>query len=215
MSKKRYIPALRYNWLTSFYDPLIRFTLREMRFKGELIAQANIKKGQRVLDVGCGTATLLALIKGSYPDLKIVGIDGDPKILEIAKVKIKNKKMQVTLDHGLATQLPYKDSSFDHVFTSLVLHHLNLANKKQALKEIHRVLKPGGTVNIADWGEPQNIFMRLAFYGVQLLDGFETTADNVSGQIPIYLKNCGFKEVKIRKNFSTVVGTLSLLQGLK
>lgn len=63
MSKKspEYIPALRYDWLTVLYDPLVRFTLRESTFKRNLVTQASIKDGQQVLDLGCGTATLTLL----------------------------------------------------------------------------------------------------------------------------------------------------------
>lgn len=215
MKKRQYIPALSYDWLTPLYDPLISFALRERAFKSEIISQVEIKRGDRILDVGCGTATQLIMIKSSHPDSNVVGIDGDPRILKIAKKKIDNDKLQVTLDHGFATKLPYKDTSFDHVFTSLVLHHLTTESKKQALKEMYRVLKSGGTLNIADFGKPQNIFMRLAFYGVQLFDGFDTTADNVSGQIPMYLKKCKFKDIETKKNFTTLVGTLSLIQALK
>ncbi len=51
--------------------------------------QMRIEKGYRILDIGCGTGTLDIIIKKAYPDAEVVGIDGDPKILEIARSKIK------------------------------------------------------------------------------------------------------------------------------
>lgn len=60
---------------------------RESTFKPKLVEQARIEKGQRVLDLGCGTATLSILIKKTNPEAEVVGLDADPKILDIAKSK--------------------------------------------------------------------------------------------------------------------------------
>lgn len=65
MSKGRinYIPALRYKWLSSLFDPFIRLTMPEYAFKSHLIRQADIQKHNCVLDLGYGTGTLIILIK--------------------------------------------------------------------------------------------------------------------------------------------------------
>lgn len=65
------IPALRFRWLTQFYDPLIAATLREEKFKKRLAEQAQIKPGHRVLDLGCGTATLMIILNRSNSGLYI------------------------------------------------------------------------------------------------------------------------------------------------
>lgn len=57
-----FIPALRFHWLTSLYDPIIRRTMRESTFN-KLIKQTQIEPGQQVLDLGCGTGTLTLLLK--------------------------------------------------------------------------------------------------------------------------------------------------------
>src|SRR4030067_2941191 len=116
MSKKaRFIPALSFQWLTPLYDPLLRWGMREETFKRHLIEQANIQPGQRILDLGCGTGTLTILIKQLHPDADVVGLDGDPEILEIARVKAAKARVEITLDHGMAYQLPYPDEAFDRV----------------------------------------------------------------------------------------------------
>lgn len=79
---KNYIPALRYGWFTPFYDLLMQWFMRESTFKRCLVVQAKIEKGYRLLDIGCGTATLTILIKKVHPEADITGLDGDPKILK-------------------------------------------------------------------------------------------------------------------------------------
>jgi len=62
MEKKEFIPALRYSWLTKIYNPVVAFTMPELKFKSELIKQANIVTNHKVLDFGVGTATLSLLL---------------------------------------------------------------------------------------------------------------------------------------------------------
>src|SRR5215216_7521399 len=94
-NRKKYKPALSYDWLTPLYDSLIRLTMPETKFKRQLIDQARIEKGQRVLDLGCGTATLTILMKRIQPGAEIVGLDGDPKILKIAKLKAAKARVDI------------------------------------------------------------------------------------------------------------------------
>ena len=73
----RYVPALRFRWLTPAYDVVVRATTRERTVKRALIAQANLAAGQRVLDLACGTGTLAIWIKQHCPQASVTGIDGD------------------------------------------------------------------------------------------------------------------------------------------
>ena len=107
------------------------------------------------------------------------------------------------------------DHSFDRVLSSFLLHHLTKENKLKTLTEILRVLKPGGEFHLADWGKAQNMIMRLAFLDIQLLDGFETTSENVQGLLTRYLEDAGFESVEETKRYTTVFGTLSLYKALK
>ena len=66
-TSEHYIPALRYDWLTALYDPVIRLTTRERTFKERLIRQADIRNDAEVLDLGCGTGTLAIWVKKLYP----------------------------------------------------------------------------------------------------------------------------------------------------
>lgn len=198
-----YIPALRFNWPTAFYDPIVRATTRERTFKPRPIDEAEIAAGHRVLDLGCGTGTLAIEIKRLFPDATVSGLDGDPKILNIARKKTDEARVEITLETGMSFALPYPDGSFDRVFATLFFRHLSREDKTRTLREVYRVLEPGGELYVADWGKAQNGLMRALFLVVQLLDGFETTADNVNGVLPQLIREAGFDPVRQIANYAT------------
>jgi ubiquinone/menaquinone biosynthesis C-methylase UbiE len=211
--QSRYIPALDYDWLTPAYDTLIRLTMPERAFKRRLIGQARIRAGHTVLDLGCGTGTLTIMAKRAHPDATVVGLDGDPKILAIAARKVARAGVDVALWHGMAFDLPYADGSLDCVLSSLVFHHLASDDKRRTLIECYRVLRPGGELHIADWGRPHNALMWLASWTLRLFDGWRTTADNLRGLLPQFLRDAGFTDVEETRHVSTAFGTLTLVRG--
>ena len=210
-----YISALSYRWLTRLYDPVVHWTTREMTFKRRLLLQAGITAGHSVLDLGCGTGTLALLVKSAHPAANVVGIDADPEVLEIARAKAALAGLEINLDRGLTYALPYPDSTFNRVLSSLVFHHLSRTDKERTLREVLRVLKPGGEFHLADWGFPQNRLMRWVFFLVQLLDGFTTTGDNVAGLLPILLKRSGLVAATQTASYNTLFGTIRLYMGRK
>lgn len=187
----------------------------EKKFKRSLINQAGIRMGERVLDFGCGTGTLSIMIKKTIPDAIVIGLDVDRKILQIAQEKIYHQGLTISLEKYEGKHIPYPDASFDKVVSSLVFHHLNKEQKDTMLKEIFRILKPGGQLHIADWGKAANTGMRLLFYLVQFLDGFQTTNDNVKGLLPEYIQNAGFWNVQRKGKINTVFGTLCFYSAAK
>lgn len=210
LEKNHYLAPLKYGWLTSFYDPLLRWTLREETFKRRLIQQANIQPHHRVLDLGCGTATLTLLIKQLHPQAEVVGLDGDAKALAIARNKVAKAGVEIALKQGLSYEMDFPDHFFDRIISSLFFHHLTAENKRRTLAEIFRILKPGSELHVADWGKAQNVVMRGACYFMQMLDGFATTTENVQGKLPEFFREAGFTNVKETKRYMTVFGTLSL-----
>lgn len=210
-----YVPALGFSWLTSFYDPVVKLTTRDTSFKSALIAQSHLENGMRVLDLASGTGTLSIMIKQKMPKIDLTGIDGDPKVIDIARSKSKKANVRIAYDQGLATCLPYADASFDRVFSTLFFHHLTRDAKSLAVAEAFRVLKPGGQLHIADWGKPTSLLMRLLFYPIQWLDGFSTTQDNVAGKLPEFMTTAKFENVQTQKTINTVFGTIALYSGAK
>ena len=210
-----YVPALSHDSLTPLYDTFIKWTLPESTFKRELIEHARITSKRRVLDLGCGTATLTILAKQMHPDAKVVGIDGDSRVLRLGRTKAEKTKTNITFTRAMAFELPYPNSSFDCVMSSLMFHHLTTENKIRSLKEAYRVLRSGGELRIADFGKPHNLLMRVVAYPWHLLEGPKNTRDNVRGLLPQFMRDSGFVEVREAKTYATLFGTLSLYAGRK
>lgn len=210
MSENHYIPALRFRVLTSVYDPLIRLTTRETAFKGRLLKQALAEPRGRILDLACGTGTLAIAAKQASPEAEVVGLDGDPEILERARTKAATAGVEVDFEEGRSTELPYPADSFDLVVCTLFFHHLTLSAKRQSAREIARVLRPGGELWMADWGRPQDPLMALAILVVRLLDGFEPTRENVAGALPSIFAEAGLGDARETERLRTPLGTVSL-----
>lgn len=213
--RRSFTPALRFNVLTPLYDRVVRYTTRERRFKSMLLEAASIQDTESVLDIGCGTGTLLVTIANRAPAAKLTGLDADPSILAIADQKLSAKRIACELVESRSTDMPFADASFDHVVSTLFFHHLTAADKQATISEIHRVLRPGGSVHIADWGRPTGIFQRLAFYPVQLLDGFATTDEHVQGKLTTRFDDGGFNDVNDIAHLQTIFGTLRFIRAVK
>ncbi len=214
MSKNRhkYIPAMGFDWLTPLYDIIMPPVMRESTIKPRLVEQMKVKKGHRILDLGCGTATLTIMIKKAQPEAEMIGLDIDPKILAFARSKVGREGLDITFELAVATDLPYLNGSFDRVVSSMVFHHLNREDKTLALKEIFRVLRPGGELHIADFGKPHNALMYLIS---QFARHFEEISDNIKGLLPEMFRNVGFADVEETAQYMTINGTLSLYRARK
>ena len=152
-----FLPALRFERLTPFYDGVIALTTRERTFRRRVVEQAAIGDGMRVLDIGAGTGTLAALVGERHPGARVTGLDADPAMLARARAKAP----RASFDEGLSYELPYPDASFDRVLSSLFFHHLRPRDKRRTLAEARRVLRPGGELHVADWGRAAGALMRV------------------------------------------------------
>lgn len=201
-----FIPALRFHALTRLYDPVVRLTTREAAIKRRLVAGLG-QDVQSLLDLGSGTGTLLSLVRSAYPTARLVGLDADPRIIALARGKVQS---DVELVHGDATSPSFEPGSFDRVVSSLVLHHLTREQKLRALSGARMLLKSDGELHIADWCAPHDIVMRAMFVVVQLLDGFQTTRDNVRGDLPELIRKAGFGEVRETYRQRTPFGSMAI-----
>jgi ubiquinone/menaquinone biosynthesis C-methylase UbiE len=206
---EKYIPALNKTWLTPLYDPLLKWGMGEESFKRYLVEQTHLEPGQQVLDLGCGTGTLTIQIKQFLPQIHLIGLDGDPTVLQIAKTKAEAAAVDIRWEEGLAFALPLPAAYFDRVVSCLVFHHLTVTNKLKALQEVFRVLKPGGEFHLLDFGRPTSLSMRLISIPIARM---EEAGDNVRGLLPGMLRQAGFRDTVDTRHFKTLFGELIYYQ---
>jgi malonyl-CoA O-methyltransferase len=112
----------------------------------ELLASIN-GNYQKILDIGCGTGTLVAKLVDKFPQAEIIGIDLAPGMIEQAKAKVNTPEVAFLIGDGEA--LDFKAGSFDLVVSTSSLHWMDC---QQVFKEIRRVLKPGGAFFFTTFG---------------------------------------------------------------
>ncbi len=188
------VPALGKDFLTPFFDVLLEVVGWGTSLREEVLERVHIQNGERVLDVGCGTAALLIRAKMYTPGAHLIGVDADPHILVLARKNITRHGVGVEVKEARAEDLPFPSASFEVVTSTLTFHHLPTAIKQRAMTEIHRVLKPGGRFLLADFGRPEGQLLKTFFALGRLLQSDEAKylQDNQAGRLPQFLQAAGF-----------------------
>jgi ubiquinone/menaquinone biosynthesis C-methylase UbiE len=128
---------------------------RERAFRQRLVDLARLQPGDKVLDIGCGTGTLAVVAKQRVgPEGIVDGVDASPEMISRAKRKASKAGLEVRFQTAIVEELPFPDGCFDVVMSTLMLHHLPRPVREQCVREIRRVLKPGGRVLAVDFATP-------------------------------------------------------------
>src|SRR5207253_9348675 len=105
---------------------------RERAFRGKILSFANLRPGEAVLDVGCGTGSLAIAARRYVGSTGAVcGIDASPEMLARAEKKASKAGLEVIFKNGAAQALPFPDAQFDTVLSTLMLHHLPRKGREQ------------------------------------------------------------------------------------
>lgn len=185
----RFVPALFAQW-------------------GPVVAtEAGVRKGDRVLDVACGTGALtLAAAKIAGPSGSVVGLDANPEMLAVAR----RKPVQIEWLEGTAEALPLPDSSFDAVVSQFGF--MFFEDKPQALREMVRVLKPGGRLAVAVCDAVENspgygAFARLLdrLFGREAADAFRAPFSlGDGGRLHEICREAGIEDAEVVQRNGTV-----------
>jgi ubiquinone/menaquinone biosynthesis C-methylase UbiE len=135
-----------YRYVASWYDLIIEPLNRKL--KSIALKVAPPAEGDRVLDVGCGTGTMLELYRGGQ--CRLWGLDASPAMLAVARRRLGEA---AELSHGDATAMPYDDGFFDWVVLTLMLHEMPPPSRAATLAEVARVVAPEGRVLIVDYAD--------------------------------------------------------------
>ena len=175
--------AQRYDEKWAFYvEATTRETLRRLP----------MTPAARVLDVGCGTGELLRRLRAKYPDAALAGLDPVAEMLAVAANKLSgNEDLRV----GYADSLPWRAGTFDVVVSCNMFHYIT--HPVDALREMARVLRPGGSLVLTDWCDDYlacricNLYLRLtnrAFYRTYRL-----------AECQALLREAGFADVRVER----------------
>ena len=141
------------------YDFLLNRILQPSEASIRTLAQ--VKAGNKVLDVGCGNGRLtIASQNWVGPSGEAQGIDPSPEMIAIARRNAGRADPTAKFEVGLVEAIPFPEATFDVVLSRLVLHHLPGDLKQRGLAEMRRVLKPGGVCLVVDFEPPKSPILR-------------------------------------------------------
>jgi tRNA (uracil-5-)-methyltransferase TRM9 len=131
-----------------------RYNFRQRsRFQTELEQLARRWGRGRLLNVGCAHGPDFPPFRESF---KLYGVDYSAEVLKLAQKYAEKHELKVDLREADARQLPFENDYFDYAIAVAVYHHIeDREGRRQALKELYRVLKPGGEAFITAWNRRQ------------------------------------------------------------
>ncbi|MDQ0176203.1 demethylmenaquinone methyltransferase [Bacillus chungangensis] len=137
---------------------------QHIKWRKDTMNRMSVKEGASALDVCCGTADwTIALAETVGAEGKVIGLDFSSNMLEVGKQKVHQLGLQqVELIQGNAMDIPFDDNTFDYVTIGFGLR--NVPDYMHVLKEMHRVLKPGGMAVCLETSQPTLIGYRQLFY---------------------------------------------------
>jgi len=137
---------------------------QHIKWRKDTMKRMNVQPGSKALDVCCGTADWsIALADAVGPNGEVIGLDFSQNMLNVGSEKVKSLGLdQVTLIHGNAMELPFPDNSFDYVTIGFGLR--NVPDYIQVLKEMHRVVKPGGIAVCLETSQPTLVGYKQLYY---------------------------------------------------
>lgn len=182
-------------YLSKYYDLITPAHRR--RFRRNQIGFLNLREGERVLEVGCGTGVLSLLAKMIVGDGGAVeAIDIAPKMVARARQKAEKAGLLINFSVASIDELPYGDGIFDAVISSLMFHHLPLRIKERGLEEVYRVLKPGGRLLLCDFSSPRYLVFPIAFL---MFIWISSTRYQLFGRLPALFEASSFRGAKLVK----------------
>ena len=181
--------SYQYQWL---YDAISRLAAisvgGESRFRQLPLQGLTIGTETKVLDLCCGSGQATQYLVKFSQD--VTGLDISPVSLQRAQRNVPQAKYV----EALAEEIPFPDADFDLVHTSVAMHEMKLAVLQQILKEVYRVLKPGGIFALVDFHKPTNLLFWPGLSLFLLLFETQTSWQLLETDLIELLKDVRFRE---------------------
>jgi ubiquinone/menaquinone biosynthesis C-methylase UbiE len=189
---------------------------RLRRILDSTLNAAALRPNDRLLDVGCGTGRLAikatsALGAGGTLAVHATGIDATPGMIELARNNARRAKSPARFQIGVGESLSFDDGTMDAVISSYFFHHLPSDVKRQALREMWRVLAPGGRLVITDYGRPNGLIGQIAAFPMRF-DFHEYVRGQLSGELEELIKAEGLSPIE---RVDTFLGYICVLRIVK
>ncbi|BAZ40937.1 methyltransferase [Calothrix sp. NIES-4101] len=199
--------SYRYQWL---YDAIARLSALtvggEARFRQLALQNLTIHSDTKILDLCCGSGQATRfIVKLSQ---QVTGLDASPLSLQRAR----NNVPQANYVEAFAEKIPLRDNEFDIVHTSAALHEMQPSQLQEILKEVHRVLKPGGVFAIVDFHQPTNPIFIPGLAVFFWLFETETAWQLIKTDLPKLLEEVGFELSEVVLHAG---GSLQVIQARK
>src|SRR4051794_34783048 len=197
-------PALAFGVLTPLFDMATALLGFGGRCAEQVAGLADVRPGDSVLDLGCGTGRVLAALANRQQSARFVGVDPDPRVLAIARRRLEEVGATVELRRGYAHELAFSAGTFDLVLSTLVFHPLPDDTKRATIAEVARVLRPGGRFLLIDFSRPETVVPRTLLRLGSVFDGRANLRANLAGRLPLMLHEAGFQVAEVRPPYHAV-----------
>ncbi|BAY31970.1 UbiE/COQ5 methyltransferase [Nostoc carneum NIES-2107] len=196
--------SYRYQWLYDGISGLAALSVGgESRFRQLALQGLTISSDSKILDLCCGSGQATQfLVKLSQ---NVTGLDASPLSLKRAKQNVPS----ASYVEAFAENIPFADSEFDVVHTSVALHEMEPQQLRQIISEVYRVLKPGGVFTLVDFHAPSNPIFWPGVSLFLLLFETETAWQLIKTDLPKLLTEIGFE---VSKTTLYAGGSLQVIQ---
>lgn len=171
---------------------------------------AEIRLGDRLLDVGCGTGKLaVAAARRTGPAGRVYGVDATPAMIDLARARSHAEHSAAVFEAGVAERLKFKTGSLQAVTSSYFFHHLPSDVKRDALREMWRVLARGGRLVITDYGRPRSVLGYIASFPMRF-DFHEYVRPQLRGELDTLLAEARIGPVEVTGTFLGYISVLKI-----
>eukprot|EP01104_Vermistella_antarctica_P006700 TRINITY_DN173_c0_g1_i1.p2 TRINITY_DN173_c0_g1~~TRINITY_DN173_c0_g1_i1.p2 ORF type:complete len:226 (+),score=44.29 TRINITY_DN173_c0_g1_i1:3-680(+) len=208
-AEESFVPALGFKPLNPFYQTVVDVFNRDTHVKQLVLECIEGGRNLEILDMACGPGKLVAMLAAQQQCCRITGMDIDPSMVQRAR-ETTQAANNVTIVEGDATRCPFANDVYDVVIESLMFHHLSDPQKRDAIGEAARVVKPGGLFYFVDWVQPNTLYAKLAFNLVKAFDGAENVRAHASNEV---LEMIGeqLDQVEVVATINTAFGTMAIV----